>query len=491
MCTRRGIKAALSGRGCLAAGAGFLLSGASLIGLLSHQHTDRHAPAHTHFGQQAPPTVLDASVPDGNQRELTWEASEASVAEYMAHFNARWADTAATARAAKGPKLQMVGGVSAPRRWLIQNLLAAVNDIHRPVADPEQPLLSLERHGSTTARLLASEEWVRVALPSLPPRRPTATAFRFNGVVLHPVGGLDLIGMLTTFPDAACYWIVSEHAFGRIDMEFWGVPDVSERRAQVDHDLRDFVGPHGWLPSATELRYSLHSGNAHTRQVSVGIFPTILALLTIGGYDVESVVVDHDKSVPQVDGGLIKTHRITFHPASETTARGRRRGRRELLYTEVNRTSRSVHPVADKVAAFLLHSGDPLAVHLVGGEHSLLEEVYQPFRQLVTRVAAVVVQDDAGLPFVELASRFSVIDPWGDYIGPQRLAYLNASSVSAVVQLGLVEYFRVEKALGTVGRLPLGETGFRRWDIRSDRGVGSDSPTVLQCLLFASRSVPS
>lgn len=37
-----------------------------------------------------------------------------------------------------------------------------------------------------------------------------------------------------------------------------------------------------------------------------------------------------------------------------------------------------------------------------------------------------------------------------------------------VVQLGLLEYFRTVRALGEVGELPLGDTGFERWDIRPE-----------------------
>jgi hypothetical protein len=172
------------------------------------------------------------------------------------------------------------------------------------------------------------------------------------------------------------------------------------RRVQVHQDLHDFVGPFGWLPSATELQRS-----GKHRPLNVGVFPTLLGVMTLGGYVLLSVDVDVDKSTRSPDGIVIPTHCLVFGRLGSPEEPPR-----VLYYTAMERDSLVVQSVSDKLSAHLLQNRLSLAAHLVGAEYGFLGETAQPLRQLVTAVASVVVQDDSGLPFHTLQTSFDSID---------------------------------------------------------------------------------
>ena len=76
----------------------------------------------------------------------------------------------------------------------------------------------------------------------------------------------------------------------------------------------------GWLPSATELQY-LGAGDD---MVDLGVFPTIFALLTLGGYRINSMEFDGDKSVLVLEHGekevQLQTIRVEFCKLGATRA---------------------------------------------------------------------------------------------------------------------------------------------------------------------------
>lgn len=202
--------------------------------------------------------------------------------------------------------------------------------------------------------------------------------------------------------------ILSETPLGRTDYHFWGHAEMRARRGQVHQDLHDFVGPFGWLPSATELQRS-----GKHRPSDVGMFPTLLGVMTLGGYVLLSVDVDVDKSTRSPDGIVIPTHCLVFGRLGSPEEPPR-----VLYYTAMERDSLAVQSVSDKLSAHLLQNRLSLAAHLVGAEYGFLGETAQPLRQLVTAVASVVVQDDSGLPFHTLQTSFDSIDSVRDTATP-------------------------------------------------------------------------
>jgi hypothetical protein len=83
--------------------------------------------------------------------------------------------------------------------------------------------VTLQRYGTTVARIVAFDRWQhRVAL-DVPPSSPTMAALSFTGMVLRPAGGLDVIGMLAMFPAAKAYCECSELFACAV---LWIVPSV-------------------------------------------------------------------------------------------------------------------------------------------------------------------------------------------------------------------------------------------------------------------------
>jgi hypothetical protein len=234
---------------------------------------------------------------------------------------------------------------------------------------------TLRHFGTTIARQLAYENWVEQAFEraaaELPARGSTHAALAFDGMVLRPAGGPDVLGMLAMFPRASSFWVLGDGPFGRFDHMFWGQADVRLRRARVARDLGDFVGPHGWLPSATELRY-LGADSMN----DVGVYPTVFALLTLAGYRIESVGIDTDKSVLVLDhgGGEVKLQTVRLEFCKLGATRAAPDGPCKVLwYTEIARASASeLQRVVDVVSSHLLRSAVPLAGYLIGAEFTLL-----------------------------------------------------------------------------------------------------------------------
>jgi hypothetical protein len=141
--------------------------------------------------------------------------------------------------------------------------------------------------------------------------------------------------------------ILSETSLGRTDYHFWGHAEMRARRGQVHQDLHDFVGPFGWLPSATELQRS-----GKHRPSDVGMFPTLLGVMTLGGYVLLSVDVDVDKSTRSPDGIVIPTHCLVFGRLGSPEEPPR-----VLYYTAMERDSLAVQSVSDSCRHICCRTG--------------------------------------------------------------------------------------------------------------------------------------
>ena len=484
--------------------------------------------------------------------------------------------------------------VSPRYRWAVQRLLGTA--FMPPVSDASADGngagaaynraamrdKAVRRYGTAVARILAYTKWAATPKPprkapepsrvAAPPRMQASAVF--EGLVVQPSGGPDLLTPLLLFPRARTVWLIGKESLGDTDPVFWGNAAVNARRAVVGKLLKQSFGPRGLIMSegrrqAASSDSSSTNNNFSFQTKKIGVFPLLLALATLAGYHVTdvSVVSEHTAECLQqqtVDGAHAdgyRTHAITLswigNPLAPLDGVGAppplpplpsqptplpdggtderkppqpaesRWPNKTVLYTEWT-TSTTSHAAADPLqqpahvdvesintyGTFISKlfvkqptppeaSSDPkslcmlprelladikarakggggdsagadggsssytnsngaaagsgLAASLMGAEFDLFSDGKgaAEVRNFFAENAALIVQDDSGLPFEQALANFRDVSLMGSFVGPSVVPLLHPDVVNKTVQPSLTRFYELERAAGLVGDLPL------------------------------------
>lgn len=143
--------------------------------------------------------------------------------------------------------------------------------------------------------------------------------------------------------------------------------------------------------------------------------------------------------------------------------------------------------LAELVKTTAASGGHGVAGYMVAAEYEAFDTSNaHPLADLLLDKAAVLLQDDTGLPFGQLVHHFPDIDMYGDYAGPAVLPFAPQSIISSIVQPGLIAFSGVTRLTRRAGPLPAPAVGYTHWLLNH---VSGTTAQIGQCLLVVQRSI--
>ncbi|MCB1173811.1 MAG: hypothetical protein KDK39_09610 [Leptospiraceae bacterium] len=227
---------------------------------------------------------------------------------------------------------------------------------------------------------------------------------------LYLLSGADFLNLASFFPDSQRYVMLALEASDRLPDPRKLTNAEITRSLEAIRSVTGNIGARNYFMSASMNRYL--NGNFSFR----GTTPVILIFAARLGFQIHSI-----ESIVLQDDGTIRPATLQENPVG-SRIRVYRPGDtqlREIVYLQVRLSDANVSPQSK--SGRYLHSLGPVNVMLKSAVYLLHMQQFTGVRDFVLQQAALIVQDDSGVPYSFLKNKDWQVRLYGSYQAPVRL----------------------------------------------------------------------